>query len=207
MIKINLAEKKQSSAIGQTKVGGLSGGLGSFSKFDIEELKGLPLGKVIFPIVICLVASYGLDFYKSKKVEDLEEVLAKLHGHNGKLQEEIAKYKAYDSLKKTLDEDESTIRTKLDIIKRLVSDRAFAYQLLVSISKSIPKDVWITILTVDKDGLSMSGQSLDFTQISDFMKNLNDNSLLSGVELKNTEQGVTKSNAEIASFELKAKRR
>jgi hypothetical protein len=66
----------------------------------------------------------------------------------------------------------------------------------------------LTEFRIEKSDLAFKGSALGFNQISDFMKGLNENAMLSEVELKNSQQFKDPSlGVETATFELKAKRR
>ncbi len=174
---------------------------------DLDQLKELPVKKLILPIVLSFVASFGLE---SRKEEELALVSAqhtKLISENAKLQSDLNKFKSYESVKKTLDEDGAVIKTKLDTIKALISDRGAPLKILVSFSSTIPKDVWLTEFKAGKTEIRLKGNALGLSQISDFMKSLRDISYFSNVDLVDTLQAKDKSGSDLANFELNVKRR
>jgi Tfp pilus assembly protein PilN len=124
------------------------------------------------------------------------------------VQGEIGKLKGYDAIKKSLEEDEKTIRAKLDIIRTLTDNRTMSAKILISVASAIPKEVWLSDLTFDGTAISFKGSALGLGQVTDFMKGLTENAFLSDVELKTSQQSRDGSKAaEIATFEITAKRR
>ena len=217
MIKINLATRKESGLVGQgAKTPASLGGMNvNLSKVNFDELKNLPIRKIIVPLAVCLIASYGLDIHKENEMIGLEEEAAKLQEQNKKLQVTVSNFKSYDTLKKSLDEDQLVIRTKLDTIRKLAGDRSFVPKLLVFISSSIPSNVWLSVFDLKDSDLKIVGSALGYHEIYDFMKILNDNPELKDVNIRNNQQnpssqGGSKSGAvglEMANFEFEGKRR
>jgi hypothetical protein len=200
MIKINLALQKRSSITADGK-----SGKSLLSNSQLEQLKELPIRRIAIPLVLAYVVSFGLDSIKEDKLADLDKLITKQKAEATKLESSLAKVKTYDALKKSLDADELAIKTKLDIIKKLMANRGFISKSLLSISSAAPKEVWLTGFKCDINSVTLQGSSLGFNQISDFMKNLNDTHLFSSIELVNSQQ--SKDIADGASFELTAKRK
>lgn len=221
MIKINLALRKESGLVTQSKplknLTSINLGLGTLSTSDLKEIQ---FRKLIIPVLVCVVGYFGLESFKEKQIEEVSAAVTKQLSENARLQESIKKFKTYDALKTSLDEDEQVIRTKLETIQKLAQERNYVSDLLISISKTIPRDVWLTQLAMEKAEIQFVGNSLGYTPISDFMKTLNESTSLKEVTLKGTQQstgiavaspGGPKTNlgvgSEITNFQLQAKRR
>jgi Tfp pilus assembly protein PilN len=205
MIKINLATRKQSGVMSETRLGSLN--LGGLSKVNIDNFKDLPIKKLAVPLITGLLASYAVDFLKETEIKKQDDIIAKLNADGSVLQDEIGKLKSYEPIKKVVDEDEVTIKTKLDTIRKLIADRNFHVKVLLSISSTIPKNVWLSDLEVNTTEIGLRGSSLDFNQISDFMKSLTENAYFTDVVLKNSQTAKDETGLDIASFDLMAKRR
>ncbi len=206
MIKINLATLKQSGLSSGAKGGAATSG-SLLKGINLDQLKEFPLRKIGLPVVVALVANGLLNNYKEEELHKLDVFLSKLSSETAKLQTELTQYKRYDSVKKTMDEDEVTIKTKLEIIQKLILNRAEPLQLGRSVSSAIPKEVWLSEFKLDSTSISFKGSSLGFSQISDFMKNLRDNEFFMSVDLVDTKQTASEMGAEAVDFELSAKRR
>ena len=199
MIKINLALRKQAGE-GDPAKGGAAG------KVKLDALKGLPIRKIAIPLIVGVVASYLLDNYKEEEVHKLDLVVTKLNNEGAKYMSDAAKFKDFEPVKKQLDLDENLIRIKLDVIRKLTNGRAPQSKFLIAISNAIPAEVWLNDFKVEKNDVTFKGLALGYGQISDFMKALNSDAFFSGIELKNSQQEKMGS-VEVASFELKGKRR
>jgi Tfp pilus assembly protein PilN len=160
---------------------------------------------VMLPFIVGVAATYMLDSYKEDEINKIQKLIEKHAAEGRKLQTEVAKFKGYEGIKKALDEDETTIRTKLDTIQKLTETRAEPVKMLSLLSTSIPKDVWLTEYRIDRADISLKGSTVDFNQISDFMKNLRDSTRFADVELRDSQQQKEQAGGRVASvFELKA---
>lgn len=201
MIKINLATQKQYGSLENAKGSKLA-----LNRPDLDALKDLPIRKVVLPLVVGVLATYLLDGYKEEELRKLDAVVVSLVAEGNKIKLEADKIHEYEPIKKSLDQDETDLKTKLDIIRKLISERSSAPKVLAYISSSIPTDVWLTEFAISNSDVSMKGGSMGYNQISDFMKLLNENAYFSAVDLKNTKQDRD-AGIEITSFELQGKRR
>jgi Tfp pilus assembly protein PilN len=201
MIKINLATRKQSGLSGEVK----SQSIGK--KVNFDQLKDLPLRKVLLPVLVGIAASYYLESFKEEEIKKLDDVFAKVNQETTRLQNEVSKFKDIESIKTSLDEDEVVIRTKLETIQKLIEDRGSSYRVLTALSNTLPKNIWLTEIRMEKTEVELVGMSLDLNHISDFMKGLEENAFFTGVELKGTRQVRDTSGVDASTFELKAKRR
>ncbi len=207
MIKINLATKKQSQAASpESKSAGLS-----MPKLDAGAFGELLKTPKIRQLALFVVAGFALSFvlqsYKQEELNKLDVEMQRLTGEQGKLKAEVAKTAGYEQIKKTLEEDELAIRTKIDTIQKLLADRSNLPRMMLNMSQVIPKEVWLTEFRVQSDDVSMKGYSLGYNQISDFMKNLSESAYLSDLKLGSTQASRDETGSEVAQFELDAKKR
>lgn len=212
MIKVNLALRK--TAGGSTS---RSTGFSGISKIDLqtfksmrldpELLKDLPIRKTVLPLVVGVLASFTLESYKEGELKKLNDQIAVLDGEKPKLQGEANKLKTYEELKKNLEADEFTIRTKIDTIQKLIAGRAIPPKLLVSVAQALPEEVWLAEFQVKESDIFLTGYSMGFNQISDLMKNMGESVYFSDLNLKNTQQVKDPEGVEVANFELTARKR
>jgi Tfp pilus assembly protein PilN len=161
----------------------------------------------LLPVVVAIVAWYMLDTFKEEEMQKLSAIHAKLTSERTALEAEAKKFKGYEEVKKALEQDEFTLRTKIETIQKLIADRSSPPKILLTLATSIPKEVWLSELKLtDKEG-SFKGYSMGFGQISDFMKNLNESAYFTDLNIKKTEQAKDEGGAEVAAFELTARRR
>ena len=119
-----------------------------------------------------------------------------------KLKKELDDGKKYEEIKKNLETDERTIHQKLDAIDTLVSDRARPPKLVLALSSTVPKLVWLSELKVEAQDVVLRGNALDFNQVSEFLKSLNENAFFKDTKLVTTQQGTDESGMETAKFEI-----
>jgi Tfp pilus assembly protein PilN len=122
------------------------------------------------------------------------------------LQANLNKFKVYETTKKQLEKDEVSIKTKLETLRKLVLNRNSHVKVLLAISGIVPKDVWLTSLKIGQTDVSLKGESLGFSQVTDFLKNLSESALFSNLSLDNTKKKTNGTSA-IAEFDVKVKRR
>lgn len=186
MMKINLANKSESA---------------DRTDFSSESIKNF-----LIAIVVALAVSYLFDGYKEENLNRLNQLIAKENKENLNLKNEIEKFNNYDLIKKSLDEEEGLIQSSLEVFKKIINDRHLVPQVLLTVSKFIPKDVWLTELSFSSTNFSLKGASLGFSQVSDFMKNLSEISFFNDIELHTTEKSNSSDRYEVATFELKSKK-
>ncbi len=204
MIRINLAKRKMSNVVAGE---GKPGAKNILANLDFESFKDLPIRKFGLPIVVAILATYFLGDFKSQEIQKVQDEITKAMAEQTKLQLELTKTKRFDELKKQIDSDEFMIKTKLQTIEKLIVDRTTPPKLLLALSRAIPADVWLSDLKVNGTEVTLKGSSLDFNQISDFMRNLNESAFFKELNLRSTQQAKDESGLEIAQFELSALRR
>jgi Tfp pilus assembly protein PilN len=209
MIKINLATKKASvQSAGED--GKKSTPLGAgFSKLDLrlDAIKDLPIRKIATAALACMAGSYLLDGYKEDEMKKVDAALSKVTAEQTRLRAEVAKSKGFEAMKKQLEADEFSIRTKIETIEKLVADRQTPPKILLAVANTIPAEVWLQTFKMADGEASFRGYATNYNQISDFMKNLNENAYFTDLRLVGTSQTKDSGGSEAASFELSAKRR
>ncbi|MCM2276757.1 MAG: PilN domain-containing protein [Oligoflexia bacterium] len=225
MIKINLARRKQASV---ATSGGSSGGGGvrlpslgdlklgiSFDRFKEFEMGG-PVRRAALPVIVGILAAFTLESHKASELKKLNDELAVIAEKKPLLEAEANKIKSYEALKKSLEEDEFTIRTKIDTIQKLVAGRGLTPKILVSLAAGVPEHVWFSELRLKDSQLTVQGYSITMGQVSDFMRVLGESAYFTDLNLRNSQQVKGEAGAgdkpgenagEITSFELVAKRK
>jgi Tfp pilus assembly protein PilN len=215
MIKINLASKKQSVvATGAApEAGGRGGRMGTlFNSVDPgqlgDALRDLPLRQKILPSVgLCVALIYISSTWQGQKIAEQEKELAQLEERQMRLKGDFGKTRGYDQLKKTLDEDERMIRTKIETIQKLIADRQTPPKLLLTLSSTIPEEVWINEVKIEKGLVRLKGNSFGYNQVSDYMKNLSESAYFTDLTLVGTKVVKDETGASNPAFEISAKRR
>jgi len=213
MIRINLAKRKTASLAAEqgsagggllsrlraSLRGGRSGGGGSLAEWPIRSL------------LIALVAVYGSQFFfeneKASALAELDAQVEKLRQAQQELQSKLAQRAVLEERLKEFAANESLVKTKLDTITQLMEGRQAGVLALRSLSSSIPAEVWLQSLSLTETAFEASGQSLDYSQVSDFMKRLGETDLLTDINLDGSSQANDDKGQKVASFKLTAKRK
>lgn len=210
MIKINLALRKQAAALeSKDKTQGI--GIASLKEINMGAVKELfadpQFRKAVLALVVIFMGWYLLDGYKTDQLAKLDVELQKVTAENQKVRQALAKTSGYEAQKKQFDADEQLIKTKFETIQKLVADRSDPPKLLLSFSNSIPKDVWLQEFDMTSKDVRVKGSSLGFDPVTDFMKALGDNDLMTDVKLDESQKSKDPLVGEVATFSVEAKRK
>jgi hypothetical protein len=220
VIKINLHQRKAAVGIAAGGTSQTETGLKGFASL-VQRLRsgqsfssmgeGTDLrGAVIIGVVYLVFLSGGWWYAGQEKSRLLEEVTTEVTTLDSKialLDSELSKTQGYEQSKKSLEADEKKIRTKIDTIQELIRDRAVPPKILMTLSDSIPKDVWLRDFALGGKSFKISGLSNGMDVVSDFIRNLSETIYFSDVQLKGSKSDVQKNGREITTFELEAQRR
>ena len=206
MIKINLATRKGARA-STDKDGKIDFAKGLDVGKLLELLKVLPIRQVVLVVVVGAFANYALTNYKVEELAKVEKKLTEVSAKKAKADAEFAKTKDYAGLKKALDSDELSLKTKMGAIQKLLDDRTTPPKLLTTLSKAIPAEIWLSEFSIRDDNVSFRGASLSFNTISDFMKSLEDSIYFKSLTLLSTQLNKDATGVDVANFELTARRR
>lgn len=206
MIKINLATRKQAQDVAGKDGSSVSSALKKIDLAQINEI--LPLRKILVPIAVGFVVSFTLDTYKEDEMKKIEMAFTQVNDEKTRLQTDLEKFKVYESIKKQLDGDEQAIKSKLDVIRKLMASKGGALKVILGIANVLPSDAWIKDLQYEGTAITIKGACLEYAQLSDFMRGLNESTLFSDVQLKSSEKlKVNNSKNSETTFELTLNRR
>lgn len=213
MIRINLA-KKQSKGGGGIDLKNfnikdflqkLRTGDEEGKRFDFNN----PIVRVVVAAGVCWYVGSYLDDAKTEELHKMDLKIQEVEKQKNEVASKLAKIKGWEPIKKQLEDDEKSIRNKLDVVKRLLEDRDAPAKMLMQVAQAIPDEVWLTNLNVTEDAVKLTGQTPGYNQVSDFIKALNGTSQFSDIALNGISEESTSANKEqvIQSFDLNAKRR
>ncbi len=201
MIKINLGSRKQPNyATGESGSKTLLGRV-SLSKADFEDI---PLRKIILAAIACVLANVLLEDFKQEKINEIDEKIRAGQKKLVLIQKEVEKTKGFEKVQKQLDEDELLIKNKIETIQKLISNRRRTAEMLLSLSETIPEEVWLKGFRSQSGLVQIQGRSRDYNFVSDFMRKLGESSYYQDLSLDATSQLIV-NGVQIAEFGLKAK--
>lgn len=214
MIKINLHQRKAAVGV-SSDLAGASGGLNAFlAKFrgGASEAMGegdkraLLLQAVVFSVILAAVYWF-VDEQKLKLLSEVDAEITQIDSKIALLTSELNKTNGYEQIKKNLEADERTIRTKISTIQELIRDRTTPPKILTTLSEAIPKDVWLREFVLKDRHFKLAGAASSMDVVSDFMKSLDDTIYFKSVVLKSSKQDALRGSRGPAAFELEADRR
>ena len=199
MIKINLATRKQATALN-------SGGGAKLNVDFVSLLQDSIVRNFILMVVVLFGANYLVSDYQDELLQTAKAKVERLQGETVRLRKENEKLKDYESLKNALTADEQAVRTKLDVLRKLVSDRSVPPKVLITLAEAMTESTWITAFKMEETKIEIAGGAADFSQISDVIRRLTESTYFEDVTLKDSEQKSV-GNTVVATFKLAAKRR
>jgi Tfp pilus assembly protein PilN len=211
MIRINLANKRKIGAskfdlknITLQSILDLLKGDGERKKFDINS----PISKLILMAIVIYFVDDTLSGYRQINLKEMDQQLSVVQKEGNEIQEKLSKIRGFEPIKKQLEDDERTVRTKLDVLTQLVQNRNMPAKLLMQIAQVIPQEVWLTNITVGADRVQLSGGTPGHNQVSDFIKALSGTAYFSDVTLKGIHENTTVAkDQKFQSFDLEARKR
>lgn len=216
MIKINLYHRKAAVSVsadsGSGGAGGLAGILAKFRGLGDSaaaggDLKPLAIQAGIY-LVIVAAAVWYLGERRSALLAELDVEIAAIDSKSALLASELSKTSGYEQIKKSLEQDEKTIRTKIATIQELIRDRSTPPKILMSLSEATPKDVWLKAFVLQDRKFHIAGSSNGMDVVSDFMKGLEETIYFKNIVLKSSKTETTqKAGRQTAQFELEGERR
>lgn len=205
MIKINLASKKQVSYSGAersektgtlTSIRALGGAAGSSAIVSI-------LGRALVTLALCGVAYVGFDHWMESLRAELQFEASNIDKEKSKIQDELKKYSGFEKQRAELEKNLQLIQKKNETIESLIRGKDHTVKSLITLSQSLPKEVWITEITASEKLINLRGSTIDIALISDVMSKLGTSIYFKDVSLKGSASDVS---GRQSTFELSARR-
>ena len=137
----------------------------------------------ILVLVLTLIVVGGALIFWFKQVEEqigkLDTRLSSIKGEIKKLDEIIGEVNQFSKQLKALE-------TKVQVINKLEEAKTGPVQMLDEIAKKIPKKVWLSDLNEEAGAIVISGEAVDYEDVSEFMNELNKSPVFGQVKLKFT---------------------
>jgi type IV pilus assembly protein PilN len=154
----------------------------------------------LLSLVLAGVGMFGINLLLNSQLDDL----------NARIQTTQAELEKYDKINKEIDEIKKkldNLNKKLAVIRELEANRYEPVRLMDTLTQVIiEKRMWVTLLDVKADTVSISGIAMDNKTVADFMLRLEGCELFSTVSLKTLRQiEVQKTN--LKSFEINCQKK
>lgn len=147
---------------------------------------------IVFTLVLLAWYTMGIDQKIARKKVEIIQVKA-----------QIALYREKANRVTEIKKKLKLLEDKLKIVGSLKEKRKEQLALLEEMSdKIIPERMWIESLKADSSHVAIKGVAFDNPTIADFMRNLEDSAIFSGVDLKRSKIQKFQDNIMLKSFEL-----
>lgn len=216
MIKINLARKRRQETskldLKNLNVESLiaalrnvsGGGGGERKKIDFNS----PVAKILMGIALIYLVEDTLTGYRVDSLKGVEQQIAVVEKDRLAVLDKLQKIKGFEPIKKQLEDDERSVRTKLEVVTQLLENRNLPAKMLMQIAQVIPQEVWLTSLSLTSEKVVLGGGTPGHNEVSDFIKALSGTAYFADVTLKGIQENTTASkDQKFQSFDLEAKRR
>lgn len=103
-----------------------------------------------------------------------------------------------------IEDEKAVVKGKLDTIIKLEENKSNSIMLIKTISTSMPKSAWLSLVKDGGTSITIKGYAADEKNVADFMRNLQEHSKELGmIELIEATRSVEKeTNAEVMNFEI-----
>ena len=150
-------------------------------------------------VVLGLLLLFGVDLLILDEIETLTSQKNRNDRIIGELNEKLGEIKEINDRK-------ALALTRLDIINRLSNEQTVSIHVLDELTHTIPDQVWLTKLEIQKNLLTLTGLSSSSAVVADFMRQLSRSPYFANIELSKVAQQEQKEQKErknaIQSFSL-----
>ena len=178
MIKVNLLRRPKKS-------GGLALKLPAAFRFGEGDAQSRnKLRQLVVVVLFCALIQYLWVDYQDSEVKKVEAQLEKTNQELATVRQQLAKSQELETIKAQLEGDEKTLKTKLDTLTKLMSERATSFKALKSVSLLLPKEIWVKKVELKDATFVVEGGAVDYNNVSDFIKTLQESGSFSSVSPK-----------------------
>ncbi|MFQ5355859.1 MAG: PilN domain-containing protein [Mariprofundaceae bacterium] len=140
-----------------------------------QILQHLIVAVGLFAIIFVMIAAGHL--YYTNILDTKREETASLQAENRALAKKIGKIKNFDKLKKD-------VESKLNLVDRLQKSRFRSLGRLISLSESIPENIWLNTISDQGNSMKLSGFGESNKAVANFMRSIDQSSTYNDVRLE-----------------------
>lgn len=163
-----------------------------------KQLKAIHAEVIVFVLAIGLIVA-GYIVINS----NMNHKIMSLNSDVKRLQTEL---KSLQKVKKQVDafkKKKNELQRKIDIVKNLKKGQKGYYKLLTTLEYALPEDIWIKNMKYSNNKITMSGAALRTSSVNEFIVNLYNSGMFTGIELKVVKK-QTVENIDINDFSISA---
>ncbi len=98
------------------------------------------------------------------------------------------------------------MKTKIDVINKLLSDRTKPPKVLLGLSSIIPAEVWLSVFSLNETDMRLSGFAYSQLLVPQFEKVLGESADFKDVRV-NSQSSFVENGMDVVKFDLTAKRK
>lgn len=165
MIEINLSPNKKATGI--SNVGG----------FDFSQIN---LRMLFFAILFLYIPEIIFESYLDDEIKAQQNEQQRLKKELEGFQKEITGMRNIQRQVDAFLEQEKKLEVKLATVKKIIAKRQNPFKVFKYIASNIPKDVWLTSLTLEDKKLRMTGYAKTWKNIGEFIESLKSSIFFAG---------------------------
>lgn len=178
MIRVHLGKdedgssggKKQSDLLSQLKLGGESS-----AKLNKALAKFGGISTVALATAICFLPHLFIDEYKKVITKQKELEIQQTQDQLAQIQAQVAQMEPFKRELESFEQQKKTVREKLEVVRKLQSDRSVPVNLLDAVGQSMPGSLWVDDVEYNESGIvKLRGSALSNEAISDFSQRLSE---------------------------------
>ncbi|MDQ6961201.1 MAG: PilN domain-containing protein [Mariprofundaceae bacterium] len=146
-------------------------------------------------IVIAITVCVGMQLMASSELDSIQAEQAILTKKNAELVQLLGKTSGLETLREE-------VQRKLDLVDTLQKGRFRSLELLLTISRLTPNNLWLDSISDKKGKISLTGYAETSVSISEFMSDLENSEAISSVNLGSVETDESAEELPVKSFDL-----
>jgi len=205
MIRINLKKRGSSSQ---------APGLG---KFDFKDLKNLKLAKpkinngmlILAGVFLALAALPHVLFLKYQEhVESVHKAsMDSMASESETIKSETNKYETYKAEMKSIEEQDSRINQRLNVVKKLQASRVGPVNVLDALGQALPQRVWLNNVDLSflpSNQIQISGRGYSSEDVAEFVEKLSSSIYFEKVNLESVASEKDEQSGTVKTFSMSA---
>lgn len=164
-----------------------------------EAKRVAELRQTVAVLVLGLVLVGGVIYFAHS---DIRRQAESVHASVRQLEADLERYKPQQEKVKDFKARRSSLASKLDIIKGLDKKRTGPVRMMDELGARTPERLWLTKLRFKDNSITLDGASTDTGVVADFLRNLNESSFFTSVDLNKTNRGKMMEGVKLVNFTI-----
>jgi Tfp pilus assembly protein PilN len=176
-------------------------------QLDLSDVGGFDLSTAnIKGLVLVIILSFIPDFLVlptwEEEINQKNAEVSSKENELKKLSNKLSQVAVYEKQINDLKTQEDALSKKLSAAKQAIQIKKNPSALLLYVAKNTPKELWINELTVENDRMKISGESLDYNSIGNFVNSLRSSVFIKDASIGNTTSSIEADGKRVESFSV-----